>query len=144
MTDYREISALGKEPDKARALAVYLLKVPDIEWSEWELDFIEDMVARQEGLSMRQAEKLVELRDETLWYEKVEGFALKGLVDTCFLYQDELSEHDQEFITQLKAAGATKLRRRPALRLMRCARTVRAIEPHHGRTLEIPKVEQVA
>ena len=36
---------------------------------------------RDEELSTRQAEKLVELRDDSKHYEKVDGFVLRTLVD---------------------------------------------------------------
>ncbi len=144
MTDYREINELTKDPQRAAAIAQYLLKLADIAWTDWEADFLEDMVRRREPLSTRQAEKLVELREASVRYDKVEGFVLAALIAKCWLNRHDLgSEHDVAFIERLKASGATSLRRREAVRLLRCARAIGEIEPHQGWTLD-PMPRQAA
>ncbi len=136
MPDYREILAIQKDPTRARSMAQLLFKLDDIEWTDWELDFLQSIGARQADLTTRQGEKLIELRDEAVWYTTVEGFSLNALIERCHLVRDELTEHDADFIERLKTTSATRLRRKDARRLLRCARTVGEVEPHHGRSLD--------
>src|SRR5262245_39564966 len=136
MPDYREILAVQRDPARARAMAQVLFKLDDMEWTEWELDFLTSIGARQQDLTTRQGEKLIELRDEAVWYTTVDGFSLQELIQRCHLARDELAEPDAAFIERLKTANATRLRRKDARRLLRCARTVGEIEPHHGRGLD--------
>jgi hypothetical protein len=136
MASYREIVSLQKDTTRARAVAQGLYKLDGIEWTEWELDFLHSMAARQQELTTRQGEKLVELCDDAVWYTAVDGFSLKALIDRCHLLRDELAEHDAAFIERLKAEGATRLSRKDAHRLLRCARSVGEIEPHQGRSLD--------
>jgi hypothetical protein len=136
MTTYREIAAIQKDAGRARALAQGLCKLADMEWTDWELDFLTSMASRQHELTTRQGEKLIELRDDAVWYTSVDGFSLKALIDRCYLLRDELADADAAFIERLKAESATRLRRKDAGRLLRCARSVGEIEPHQGRSLE--------
>ena len=136
MPDYREILAIQKDPARARSTAQILCNLDDIEWTDWELDFLSSIGARQQDLTTRQGEKLIELRDEAIWYTTVEGFSLKALIERCQLARDELAGHDADFIERLRTAKATRLRRKDARRLLRCARTVGEIEPHHARSLD--------
>ena len=136
MTDYREIIEIQKDPARARSVAQFLSTLDDMEWTDWELDFLASIGSRRDDLTTRQGEKLIELRDESVWYTAVDGFSLKTLIDRCHLCRDELADHDAVFIGRLKATGATRLRRKDARRLLRCARTVGEIEPHHGHSLD--------
>src|SRR5262245_52789099 len=136
MADYREISEIQKDPARARSMAQFLSTLDDMEWTDWELDFLASIGTRREGLTTRQGEKLVELSEESVRYTAVDGFSLQALADRCALYRDELAEHDGAFIERLMATGATRLRRKDARRLLRCARTLGEIEPHQGRSLD--------
>jgi hypothetical protein len=136
MADYREIIEIQRHPARARAMAQVLSALDDMEWTDWELDFLASIASRRDDLTTRQGEKLAELRDESVWYTAVDGFSLKALIDRCHLCRDELADHDAAFIERLRAAGAVRLRRKNAGRLLRCARTVGEIEPHHGRSLD--------
>jgi hypothetical protein len=136
MASYREIVALQKDAARARALAQFLSTLDDMEWTDWEMDFLASIGARREDLTTRQGEKLVELRDDAVWYTAVDGFSLKGLIDRCHLLRDELPDHAASFVERLKADRAARLRRKDARRLLACARSVGEIEPHQGRSLE--------
>jgi hypothetical protein len=136
MADYREIIEIQKDPARARSVAQFLSTLDDMEWTDWELDFLASIGSRREELSTRQGEKLIELRDESVWYTAVDGFSLRTLIDRCHLYRDELADHDAVFIERRRASGATRLRRKDARRLLRCARTLGEIEPHHGHSLD--------
>jgi hypothetical protein len=136
MASYREIAALQKDAAQARAVAQGLCRLDDMAWTDWELDFLHSMAARRHDLTTRQGEKLIELRDDAVWYTAVDGFCLKALIDRCHLLRDELTDHDAQLIERLKAEGAARLRRKDARRLLSCARTLGEIEPHHGRSLD--------
>src|SRR5262245_45887196 len=103
MADYREISEIQKDPARARAMAQFLSTLDDMEWTDWELDFLASIGSRREDLTTRQGEKLIELRDESAWYTAPDGFSLKTLIDRCHLCRDELADHDAAFIAWLKA-----------------------------------------
>jgi hypothetical protein len=135
MSDYREILDIQKNPERARSMAQFLSTLDDMEWTDWELDFLAGIGARKGDLSTRQGEKLIELRDEATWYAAVDGFSLKALIERCHLLRDELAEPDAGFIERLRAFGATLLRRKDARRLLRCARALGEIEPHQGGSL---------
>src|SRR5688572_18224761 len=98
MADYREIIDIQKDPARARSIAHSLSTLDDVEWTDWEQDFLASIGARREDLTTRQGEKLIELRDEAIWYTAVDGFSLKALVGRCHLLRDELAEHDAQFI----------------------------------------------
>lgn len=119
-------------------MARYLFKLSDMEWTDWELDFLENMSDWQDELSTRQGEKLIQLRDAAALYEKVEGFSLKPLVQNCLANRLDLSGSDQDFLESKKQSGAVKFRRREAARILRCARSIGLIEAYHGRTLDPP------
>jgi hypothetical protein len=136
MADYREIIEIQKDPARARSTAQFLSTLGDMEWTDWELDFLASIGDRREELTTRQGEKLIELREESVWYTAVDGFSLQALIGRCALYRDELAEHDSAFIERLEATGATRLRRKDARRLLRCARTLGEIEPHQGHSLD--------
>ena len=63
MPNYKEMAAVASDPVRFRALAKSLLGAKDL--TGWELEFLERIVAKEgiETLSMRQREKLFELRD---------------------------------------------------------------------------------
>jgi hypothetical protein len=136
MASYTEIVAVQKDAARARALAQSLCQLDDVGWTDWELDFLHSMASRQHDLTTRQGEKLIELYDDATWHTAVEGFSLKALIDRCALLRDELSDQDAGFIERLKAQGATRLRRKDARRVLRCARSLGEIEPHQGHSLE--------
>lgn len=141
MTDYREINDIAKDARRVRSIAEYLLKLCDMDWTDWELDFLDTMRAREEPLSTRQAEKVVELRDDAVLYRKVDGFVLKTLIGQCYLYRNELnSDYERQFVERLKSSGQEALRKRDALRLLQCARAIGEIEQHHGWTFVAPAI----
>src|SRR5262245_27663161 len=116
MPDYGEINDIAKNPARARSMAQYLLKVGDVEWTDWEIDFLEATNARKQPLSTRHGESMTELRDAAVRYREVEGFARKTLIAKCWLGRDELdSARDVEFIERLRSTGAESLRKRDAV-----------------------------
>lgn len=139
MTDFRDVDALAKNPVRAQSLARFLLALPEAHWSDWERDFLEPKAADACELSTRQAEKLLELRNNALRYRTVSGYHLAALVERCWLCRDDLaSEDDHDFIVALKNEGRALLTRPQALRLKRCATEVGLLEPHTSWQFPVP------
>jgi hypothetical protein len=144
MANYREILAIQKDPARARAMAQVLVHMEDMQWTDWELDFLDSIGSRQHDLSTRQGEKLAELADEAAWYTTVEGFSLHALIACCHLCRDELAAADAAFIDRLMAANVTRLRRKDARRVLQCARRIGEIEAYQGHTLNLPSLDRPA
>ena len=110
MQDYREIDRLRKDPAVVKSLAKRLLVIPNHDWNNWELDFLEHM-ARHRGpdsITTRRGEKLIELRDDSEYHSSVKGFNVASLITNCCLARDDLnSEQDRKFIEDLKASGVS-------------------------------------
>jgi hypothetical protein len=141
MTNYREINSLAKAPDCARSLASCLLALQESEWTDWELDFLDSISLQSKELSTRQAEKLLELRDESLRFTSASGFRFKNLIQECWPNRLDLdNEDDIEFIERLKETEGTELRKRQALRLRRCAVALGELEPDQPWTFRVPSL----
>jgi hypothetical protein len=130
MASYIEMHKLAQNPAAVASLASFLIKLPDIDWTEWEINFLADLANRDgtEALSTRQSEKLVELRDDAKSYTKFDGFSVGGLVRNCWIARDELDEDDEAFIDRLKQDAVTSLKKRPLMTLLRCARQLGLID----------------
>ncbi len=171
MASHRAMKGLAENADSVRAVASSLLSlgrsptadtpcVRDgppvvgghpavrqsvIEWTDWEIDFLESLEQRDkagnaeaaEPLSMRQREKLFELMRAAERYTGYEGFNIKVLVERAYTERFDLDDdEDQEFLTSLKAAMSASLAPsvsgRELRRLLRCCRMLGLIEAHHG------------
>lgn len=122
MASYADIHRLSQNPAAASTLAKFLLNIADAGWSEWEVGFLEAMAGRAEALTTRQGEKLIELRDDAKSYKTFDGFSVNRLVHSCWIARIDLEEDDEAFIDALKRQATTALKRRPLMRLLRCAR----------------------
>jgi hypothetical protein len=99
------------------------------ELTSWEEPFLEGMKVHQGPLSTRQAEKLVEIRDQNQWVSKIRDFSVRLLLNACWEARHDLNDEDDiPFIESLKARGASTARYREACRLLRCARELRVID----------------
>jgi hypothetical protein len=122
MASYKEMLALGRDPVRVRAAARRLLASAE-DWTEWERDFLEGLVAEygSDALSTRQREKLVELRNGAEYVSKVEELDVVSLIDKCWLRRLDLDyEDDIAFIEQER--GSSSIKRRHVERLLRCCR----------------------
>jgi hypothetical protein len=129
MASWIEIERVGKDPIAIRSLAKRLLKLPDHDWTEWEADFLQDRSRQKDEINTRQAEKLLELRDEAELFSKAEGFSVASLVENCWIARDDLQyESDRTFIESLK--GRTALKRRQLRKLFACSRELHIIEDY--------------
>jgi hypothetical protein len=129
--NYREIHRLRKDALALRTLAKRLLAAPGSDWTDWEIDFLEDM-SRHAGpdLTTRQGEKLIELRDDAENHASWHGLSVRILAQKCSLACDELEPPDAAFVQKLEASGATAVKRRQLFCLLRCARQLKLIEPY--------------
>jgi hypothetical protein len=127
MASWKEIEEFKRDPARARALAKSLLVTTG--WTAWEEPFLEDMQARHERLSTRQAEKLLEIRDDAQWVSSIKGFSVRTLLQTCWEARFDLDNDDDiEFLERLKANSSTTAKYRDASRLLRCARKLQMID----------------
>lgn len=131
MASHKEMKRLADDAAAVRNLATALLNHPDADWTDWEIDFLENM-ARFEGpepISTRQREVLFELRDSSRHYSSVDGLSVANLVRDCWIARLDLSEDDELFISDLKSKSVVTLKRRQLLRLLHCSRELQLI--HH-------------
>jgi hypothetical protein len=129
MASWIEIERVRKDPIAIRSLAKRLLKLPDHDWTEWEADFLQDRSRQKDEINTRQAEKLLELRDEAELFSKAEGFSVASLVENCWIARDDLQyESDRTSIESLK--GRTALKRRQLRKLFACSRELHIIEDY--------------
>ena len=133
MQDYQEIDRVRKDSVAVSFLAKRLLVIPNHDWNDWELDFLEHM-ARHRGrdpITTRQGEKLIELRDDSEYHSSVKGFSVASLIASCWLARDDLnSEQDRKFIEDLKASGVSAIKRRQLWKLLVCARELGEVEKY--------------
>ena len=103
MATYQEMHRIAHDPAAVRDLAKRLLKIPNHEWTHWELDFLENMAKRQapDPISMRQREVLLELRDETEHHSRIDRISVKTLIVKCYEYRFDLDESDADWIVKL-------------------------------------------
>ena len=128
MGSYKELLARGRDPVRVRAVARRLL-VSAEDWTEWERDFLEGLVAEygSDALTTRQRQKLVELREGAEYVPTIEGFDVASLIDKCWLGRLDLDyEDDIAFIEQER--GSTSIKRRHVGRLLRCCRKLGVID----------------
>lgn len=128
--NHKEMKRLAEDPAAVRSLATMLLKMRGCEWTDWEIDFLENMQrhAGSEPISIKQREVLSELRDRTKTYTIIDGLSVKKLIDDCWIAHLDLSEEDEAFIGSLKDQSEKPIRERPLLRLLHCARQLNIVE----------------
>ena len=131
MTSWREIDRIRKDPTAMWALAAFLLSLSDAELTEWEIKFLESISTDRttEEFTTRQAEKLIQIRDDTESVSEI-GYArlsVRILIENCQLGRLDLREDDEEWILGFPK-GTTTIKRRHVGRLLRCARELNQID----------------
>lgn len=130
MASHIEMLRVAKDPAAVRSLATRLLATPNHVWTEWEVDFLENMTHFDgpDLISIRQREVLFELRDDAEYLTHYRGLRIATLISNCVLARFDLDEADAEFVLSLK--GNPSIQRRKLGRLLRCCRMLGEIEPH--------------
>jgi hypothetical protein len=130
---------LAENPSAVRALARYLLLLVGRDdtqaWTDWEVDFLESMAAREsdEPLNMRQREVLTDLKNAAERHTEIDGMSVRSLIERCWLERADLdSDEDQEFVVGLRASGQRTVTGRQRWRLVRCCRELGVIEAYQG------------
>src|SRR5262249_12653275 len=100
MTSWKEIEKIKRDPAGARAMATMLLASAEL--TSWEGPFLESMEVHQGELSTRQAEKLVEIRDQNTWVSDIRGFSVRLLVNQYWEARYDLNDEDAAFVESLK------------------------------------------
>ncbi len=100
--------------------------------TDWEADFLDDMMSKtfEEGLSYRQAEKLLQIRDDCHSVTSHRGLSIEILLQKCSEGIKDLSESNEEFIGRLYSRNRYSVRSRDLPRLLDCAYQLDLIEPH--------------
>jgi hypothetical protein len=132
MPTYQEMHRIAHDPVAVRDLAKHLLKIPNHEWSDWEIDFLEGMAKRErpDPLTMRQREVLLGLREETEYHSRIKGISVGTLIQKCYEYRLDLDEGDIDWIEELQRKGTCSLRRGSLSRLRRCSVQLGFLEPY--------------
>jgi hypothetical protein len=133
MNDWQEINDLKRDPQRVRALAQRLLRLPVVQRSEKRTNFLNAMASRKDEISTSQAELLILVRDQTTMHSTVGGFSVAQLIEDCWRnrFPDRhrgLSDENCEFIESIK--GTTILSRPQLLRLLFCCRQLGLIEEY--------------
>jgi hypothetical protein len=133
MTNWQEINRISKDPQAVRLLAGRLLKLPYMSWPEHGRSFLNNMAKERGPITTRQAEYLIELRDETELHQVVGGFSVGSLIEDCWHNREPdrrrgLSDENCEFIERIR--GKSALPRRQLHRLFACCRELGLIEAY--------------
>jgi hypothetical protein len=133
MTNWQEINRISKDPQAVQSLAQKLLKLPYASWSEYNRIFLEDRTKQREPLTTRQAEYLIELRDETELYSVIGGFSVSSLIEDCWRNREPdrrhgLNDDNCHFVERIR--GKTALPRPQLRRLFACCRELGLIEAY--------------
>ena len=130
MASWREIDRVRKDANGARALAKRLVKIYPGEFTDWEADFLQSITSYTElfEFTTRQAEKLLQIRDDIEPVTACRGFSIATMVRQCYEARLDLSEADEQWIAELHQQGSNSIRRKHLGRLTSCARELNVIE----------------
>ncbi len=127
MATYLDMQKLAQSPGAVTLLASYLLNINTVEWTDWELDFLESMARRTatDPISTRQREVLVELKDNATSHATTrDGQSVRTLILRCWEARLDLDDESEQFITDLYERKLTSLKPRQLGRLQRCISTL--------------------
>jgi hypothetical protein len=101
-----------------------LHQLPDQDWTDWELDWLESELRRspQYVPSDKEQAVLARIRRSATQFTGWDGYSVPELIKSAYDYRIDCDEWDQEFIEKLHRRGATKLRLREMARLVRLCR----------------------
>lgn len=126
-----EIERIRKDTETWRALARSLVgHTAQDELHDNELDFLEQLLERRwlEELSYRQAEWLLDIRDNTRRIGSYRGFSLRTLIRRCNENRFDLDDEDQVWISGLYQEGSEVIRLRQARRVFALAQRLGEVD----------------
>lgn len=132
VASWREIDRLRKDPVAFRAVATGLLRLPEGTFTEWEADFLEDVLRKPDAFgeyTTRQGEKLLEIRDNADLLKEWRGFNVATLIQRIYEARLDLEEADEAFVVALREFSTTSVRRSQAAKLGRLAASLNLIDP---------------
>jgi hypothetical protein len=100
-------------------LALY--RLPDHDWNDWELDWLESQLRRPRLYLPSEKEQavLARMRRDATPFTEWNGYPASELIQSAYAYRLDCDEWDQEFLERLHRRGATTLRLREMARLVR-------------------------
>src|SRR5258708_37172206 len=124
MASWREIDRVRKKPKGAADIAKRLLTLPLSEFTDWEIDFLRSIqrLRNVEEFTTRQAEKLLQIRDDIEEVTEVLGFGVQLLLKGCCEARVDLSDFDEEWEMSRCQSSPRNIVREHVGRLVRCAR----------------------
>ena len=128
MTNWHDVERLKGDAQAARRLAKSLLTSESL--TDWERSFLIDMADQQSQPSTRQAEKLLQVRDEAKRFTSIDGVSLARLLERCADNRLDLDESDEAFVLELAKRQPADFSKREASRICRCARNVGELESY--------------
>jgi hypothetical protein len=134
MASWREIDRIRKDPTAMRTLAVYLLKLPGTELTEWEIKFLKSISSdlTSEEFTTRQGEKLMQIREDFEEISEIgyDRLSVTILIEHCKIGYLDLLAQDEDKAEWIKAfsAGTSKIKRKYSGRLLACARILNNID----------------
>lgn len=130
MASWKEISRVRKHPVEFRAIASRILATNEIDLTEWEMVFLEEATKKLNvtEFTTAQAEKLLQIRDDTEIVRTWRGFSVELLLKNCYEARCDLIESDEEWIIAIREAMRDGIRRRNLGRLARIASRLGVIE----------------
>lgn len=128
MSSWQEIERLRKTPDEFRGMAARLAQIEGL--TEWESTFLESVVrdVERKEYSMRQAEKIVEIRNANQILTEVKGFSIRRMLQQCYEARADLAEEDEAWLVKVWAPERASLPRAQAFNLLRLARQLGAVD----------------
>lgn len=131
MASWKEIERIRKDAKASRTLARELIRVfASDAFSEWETSFLEAIAALPEDreLTLRQGEKLLEIRDGFAVVDQIRGFSVPLLIRQVYEARLDLEDADETWIVALWQDSPASIRKVQAGRLLRCAKHLGLIE----------------
>jgi hypothetical protein len=117
-----------RERERARAFRAEVLalhQLPDHDWNDWELDWLDGELFRRPSMyepSEKEAAVLARMRRNTTQFTGWDGYSVPELIKSAYDYRLDCDEWDQQFVERLHRHGSTTLRLREMARLVRLCR----------------------
>ena len=111
--------------NRFRTELLALHQLPDHDWNDWELDWLDSELFRRPALyepSEKEAAVLARMRRNTTQFTGWDGYSVPELIKLAYTYRMDCDEWDREFLEKLHRRGATTLRLREMARLVRLCR----------------------